>query len=61
MVCSTKMLKPSGGVSSAISTSSTMKMPNQTRSKPAFSTIGSTIEVVSTIIEMPSSAVPSRR
>lgn len=36
MVCNTNMLKPSGGVNSAISTSSTMKMPNQTRSKPAL-------------------------
>ena len=33
-------------------------MPNQTRSKPACLTIGSTTAVVSTIIEMPSSAVP---
>ena len=35
-------------------------MPNQTRSKPAVLTIGITTAVVSTIIEMPSSAVPSR-
>ena len=60
MVCNTNMLNPTGGVTSAISTRSTMKMPNHTRSKPAFSIIGSTIEVVSTIIDMPSSAVPSR-
>jgi hypothetical protein len=58
MVCMTKRLKPTGGVISAISTSSTMKMPNQTRSKPACCTSGMTIEVVSTIIETPSSAVP---
>ena len=55
----TKRLKPTGGVISAISTSSTMKMPNHTRSKPAAWTIGMTMEVVSTIIETPSSAVPS--
>ena len=42
MFCSTNRLKPTGGVTSAISTSSTMKMPNQTRSKPAFWIIGST-------------------
>ena len=42
MFCSTKRLKPTGGVTSAISTISTMKMPNQTRSKPAFWIIGST-------------------
>ena len=35
MFCSTNKLKPTGGVTSAISTSSTMKMPNQIRSKPA--------------------------
>ena len=34
-------------------------MPNQTRSKPAVLIIGMTTAVVSTIIEMPSSAVPS--
>ncbi|MNT93221.1 hypothetical protein D3C72_2346400 [compost metagenome] len=59
MLCSTNRLNPTGGVTSAISTSSTMKMPNQTRSKPAACTIGSTVAVVSAIIEMPSSAVPS--
>ncbi len=58
MVCSTNRLKPTGGDTSAISTMSTRKMPNQTRSKPAFCTIGSTTTVVSTIMEMPSSAVP---
>ncbi|MNL12772.1 hypothetical protein D3C87_1336480 [compost metagenome] len=61
MFCSTNRLKPTGGVTSAISTSSTTKMPNQTRSKPAFWIIGSTTALVSTIIEMPSSAVPSTR
>ena len=50
-----------GGETSAISTTSTMKMPNHTRSKPAFWIIGSTTALVSTIIEMPSSAVPRRR
>ena len=52
-------MKPTGGETSAISITSTMKMPNQTRSKPAALIMGSTIEVVSRIIEMPSSAVPS--
>ena len=60
MFCSTNKLKPTGGVTSAISTSSTMKMPNQTTSNPALIIIGSTTVEVSTIIEMPSSAVPSR-
>src|SRR3954465_8735210 len=59
MVCNTNRLKPTGGETSAISTTSTRKIPNQTRSKPACFTIGMTIAVVSTIIEMPSSAVPS--
>ena len=61
MFCSTNRLKPTGGVTSAISTSSTMKMPNHTRSKPAFWIIGSTTAAVSTIMQMPSSAVPSTR
>ena len=56
--CSTNSTKPTGGVTSAISTSSTMKMPNQTGSIPTFWIIGSTMVVVSTIIETPSSAVP---
>ena len=59
IVCSTNRLKPTGGVTSAISTSKTRKMPNQTGSKPACLIIGMTMTVVSTIIEMPSSAVPS--
>src|SRR3954464_8133272 len=59
MVCSTNRLNPTGGDTSAISTTSTTKMPNQTRSKPAVLIIGMTTAVVSTIIEMPSSAVPS--
>ena len=59
MVCRTNRLKPTGGVTSAISTSSTRKMPNHTRSNPACCTIGSTTTVVSTIMDMPSSAVPS--
>src|SRR5262245_17017061 len=59
MVCKTNRLKPTGGDTSAISTTSTTKMPNQTRSKPAALIIGITTAVVSTIMEMPSSAVPS--
>src|SRR5581483_6063794 len=59
MVCSTNRLKPTGGDTSAISTTSTTKMPNQTRSNPACLIIGITTAVVSTIMEMPSSAVPS--
>jgi hypothetical protein len=35
-------------------------MPNHTGSKPAVRIIGMTTAVVSTIIEMPSSAAPSR-
>ena len=48
-----------GGDTSAISTTSTTNMPNQMTSKPALLIIGITTAVVSTIIEMPSSAVPS--
>src|SRR6195256_1767393 len=59
MVCSTNRLKPTGGETSAISTTSTTKMPNQMRSKPACLIIGMTTAVVSTIMEMPSSAVTS--
>src|SRR5215471_19496960 len=59
MVCSTNRLNPTGGDTSAISTTSTTKIPNQTRSKPACLIIWITTAVVSTIIEMPSSAVPS--
>src|ERR1700750_1533022 len=55
----TNRLKATGGETSAISTTSTTKIPNQTRSKPACFTIGMTMAVVSTIMEMPSSAVPS--
>src|SRR5438105_14412828 len=60
MVCSTNRLKPTGGETSAISTTSTRKMPNQTRSKPACFTMGMTMAVVRTIVEMPSSAVLSQ-
>ena len=60
MVCSTNRLNPTGGVTSAISTMMTMKMPNHTRSKPAFWIIGITMDVVSTIMDTPSSAVPSK-
>src|SRR5262249_10032753 len=59
IVCRTKRLKPTGGETSAISTTRTTKIPNQTRSNPACLIMGTTIEVVSTIIEIPSSAVPS--
>ncbi|MNL43233.1 hypothetical protein D3C87_1657380 [compost metagenome] len=53
-------MKPTGGETSAISTISTRKMPNQTRSKPACWIIGKTTTVVKTIIDKPSSAAPSR-
>src|ERR1700709_1259828 len=59
IVCSTNRLNPTGGDTSAISTTSTRKMPNQTGSKPACLIIGTTMVVVNTIMEMPSSAVPS--
>src|SRR3954451_22241834 len=36
MVCSTNRLKPTGGETSAILTTSTRKMPNQTRAKPGL-------------------------
>ncbi len=42
------------GVIWAISTTRTMKMPNQSGSMPACSTIGMMTEVVSTTTEMPS-------
>ncbi|MNL86391.1 hypothetical protein D3C87_2150750 [compost metagenome] len=48
-------------MTSAISTSRITKMPNQIRSNPAFSIIGITTAAVSTIMLMPSSAVPSTR
>ena len=51
MVCSTNRLKPTGGDTSAISTTSTTKMPNQTRSKPAALTIGMTTAVVLPMIQ----------
>src|SRR4029078_4214262 len=56
---STTRLTPTGGDPSAISTKRTTKIPNQIRLNPACLIIGMTIVVVSTIIEMPSSAVPS--
>ena len=59
--CSTKRLKPTGGVICAISTTSTMKMPNHTRSKPVVAMIGSTTETVSTIMLMPSMKQPRIR
>src|SRR5215212_10472345 len=48
--CTTKRLKPTGGVICAISTTSTMKIPNQIRSIFADSTIGMITAVVSTTI-----------
>ena len=59
MFCNTNKLKPTGGVTSAISTNNTMKMPNHTKSNPACCTMGSTMEVVNTIMETPSSAAPN--
>jgi hypothetical protein len=59
MPCSTKRLKPTGGVICAISTTSTTKMPNQIRSMPAACTVGSSTPMVSTTIEMPSRKQPS--
>ena len=59
--CTTKRLKPTGGVICAISTTSTMKMPNQIRSIFAASTIGMITAVVSTTIEMPSRKQPRIR
>ena len=60
-VCMTNIGNPTGGVSSAICTIRTMKMPNQTGSMPAWRTIGCTTAEVSTTIEIPSSAKPSAR
>src|SRR5207237_9943810 len=53
MVCSTNRLKPTGGDTSAISTTSTTKMPNQTRSKPAALIIRLTTAEVGTNQGMP--------
>lgn len=50
--------KPVGGVICDISTTSTTWMPSQNRSTPLRSIIGSTVEVVSTTIEMPSRKQP---
>ena len=47
-----------GGVICAISTTTTMKMPNQIRSIPASRTIGSTTAMVSTTDEIPSRKQP---
>ena len=59
MPCSTNRLKPTGGVICAISTTSTMKMPNQIRSMPAAWMVGISTPMVSTTIEMPSRKQPS--
>ncbi|KAG1419166.1 hypothetical protein G6F57_023693 [Rhizopus arrhizus] len=56
---STNRSKPTGGVICAISTTNTMKMPNQIRSMPAACTVGSNTPMVSTTIEMPSRKQPS--
>ena len=58
MPCITNRLKPMGGVICAISTTTTMKMPNQIMSMPAWRTIGSTTAMVSTTAEMPSRKQP---
>ncbi len=47
-----------GSLTWAISTTRTTKMPNQIRSKPAFSTVGSSTPMVSTTIEIPSRKQP---
>ena len=59
MPCSTNRLKPTGGVICAISTTMTMKMPNQIKSNPAACTVGRMTPMVSTTIEMPSRKQPS--
>ncbi len=61
MPCSTNRLKPIGGVICAISTTTTMKMPNQMMSMPACRIIGSTTAMVSTTEEMPSRKQPMIR
>ncbi len=61
MACSTKRLKPTGGVICAISTTSTTKMPNHSASMPAACTVGSTTPMVSTTMLMPSRKQPSSR
>src|SRR5262245_66402015 len=53
IVWSTNRLKPTGGDTSAISTTSTTKMPNKTRSKPASLIMGTTSDVASTNITTP--------
>ena len=47
-----------GGVIWAISTTTTMKMPNQITSMPAARIIGSTTAIVSTTDEIPSRKQP---
>jgi hypothetical protein len=59
MPCSTNRLKPTGGVTCAISTTMTMKMPNQSGSMPAYRIVGMITPIVSTTIEMPSRKQPS--
>ena len=54
----TNRLKPIGGVICAISTTTTMKMPNQITSIPAWRIIGSTTAMVSTTEEIPSRKQP---
>ena len=49
---------PTGGVICAISTTSTIKMPNQMGSIPAACTAGRMTDVVSTTMEMPSRKHP---
>jgi hypothetical protein len=53
-------LKPTGGVTCAISTTTTTKMPNHSGSMPALWMVGISTAIVSTTIEMPSRKQPSR-
>ena len=59
MLCTTNRLKPTGGVICAISTTRTIKIPNQSRSIPAAWTAGKITEVVSNTIEIPSRKQPN--
>jgi hypothetical protein len=56
----TNRLKPIGGVTSPISTTSTMKTPNQMGSKPAAITSGKVIGIVMRIMATLSSTQPRR-
>ena len=56
--CKTNKLNPTGGVICDISTTMTMKIPNQSGSIPTALTIGMMTEVVKTTTEMPSKKHP---